>query len=90
MRSRLSSRLEKDEKIPMSSKLKNGEIVVTPSPEVVAPALHSNIAYVEFIARFMHQGTIKHIHELSEFKHSNHQWYDVDGTTPSKSILLNP
>ena len=35
----LLDRLEKDEEIPMPSKLKNGEIVVTPSPEVVAPAL---------------------------------------------------
>lgn len=35
----LLDRLEKDEEIPMPSKLKNGEIVITPSPEVVAPAL---------------------------------------------------
>ena len=35
----LLDRLEKDEEIPMPSKLKNGEIVVTPSPEIVAPAL---------------------------------------------------
>lgn len=35
----LLDRLEKDEEIPMPSKLRNGEIVITPSPEVVAPAL---------------------------------------------------
>ncbi len=35
----LLDRLEKDEEIPMPSKLKNGEVVITPSPEVVAPAL---------------------------------------------------
>lgn len=35
----LLDRLEKDEEIPMPSTLKNGEIVITPSPEVVAPAL---------------------------------------------------
>ena len=35
----LLDRLEKDEEIPMPSKLKNGEILITPSPEVVAPAL---------------------------------------------------
>ncbi len=35
----LLDRLEKDEEIPMPSKLKNGEIVITPNPDVVAPAL---------------------------------------------------
>ncbi len=35
----LLDRLEKDEKIPMPSKLKSGEIVIAASPEVVAPAL---------------------------------------------------
>src|SRR3990167_2692324 len=35
----LLDRLAKDAEIPMPSKLKNGEIVITPSPEVVAPAL---------------------------------------------------
>ncbi|OGV27868.1 MAG: hypothetical protein A3F18_03310 [Legionellales bacterium RIFCSPHIGHO2_12_FULL_37_14] len=35
----LLDRLEKNEEIPMPSKLKNGEVVITPSPEVVAPSL---------------------------------------------------
>jgi len=35
----LLDRLEKDEEIPMPSILKTGETVITPSPEVVAPAL---------------------------------------------------
>lgn len=35
----LLDRLEKDDEIPMPSKLKNGEIVVAPNPEVAAPAL---------------------------------------------------
>ena len=35
----LLDRLEKDEEIPVPSKLKNGEIVIAASPEVVAPAL---------------------------------------------------
>ena len=35
----LLDRLEKDEEIPAPSKLKNGEIVIAASPEVVAPAL---------------------------------------------------
>lgn len=35
----LLDRLEKDEDIPVPSKLKNGEVVITASPEVVAPAL---------------------------------------------------
>lgn len=35
----LLDRLEKDEDIPYPSTLKNGEVVITASPEVVAPAL---------------------------------------------------
>ena len=35
----LLDRLEKDEEIPVPSKLKNGEVVIAASPEVVAPAL---------------------------------------------------
>lgn len=35
----LLDRLEKDEEIPMPSTLKNGEVVITASPEIVAPAL---------------------------------------------------
>lgn len=32
-------RLEKDEEIPMPSKIKNGEMLISPSADVVAPAL---------------------------------------------------
>ena len=35
----LLDRLEKDEEIPLPSKLKNGEVAIAASPEVVAPAL---------------------------------------------------
>ncbi len=49
-----------------------------------------NIAYVEFVARFMHKGTIQNIHELSEFKRSNHQWYYASGTKPSNTDSQKP
>lgn len=39
----------------------------------------SEQGYVEFIARFIDQGQHKQIHELSEFRLINNQWFYVDG-----------
>lgn len=41
--------------------------------------------YVEFIASFMEKNHIKHIHECSEFKKINGQWFYVDGIKPENS-----
>lgn len=39
----------------------------------------SEQGYVEFIARFIEQGQHKNIHEISEFRLINGQWFYVDG-----------
>lgn len=41
--------------------------------------ISSQLGYVEFIARFIENGKKQSIHERSEFRYSNEQWFYVDG-----------
>lgn len=48
------------------------------------------IAYVEFIARFMHKDCVQAIHELSEFHNIDDKWYYVDGIKPQNPHSPKP
>ncbi len=43
---------------------------------------NTNIAYVEFIASYLHNQQLEKIHELSCFEKINDRWYYVDGEKP--------
>ena len=47
--------------------------------EDVSPTL----GYVEFIARFLEGGENRAIHEISEFRRIDGQWFYMDGTHPT-------
>ena len=51
----------------------------------------ANIAYVEFIARFLENDQLQAIHELSEFQFDTElkQWFYCKGYRPSKHIRIN-
>lgn len=46
---------------------------------------NERLGFVEFIARFMEGNKIKAIHEISEFRFEQGQWFYVDGTHQSSA-----
>lgn len=49
----------------------------------------SKLGYVEFIARFIENGNNQSIHERSEFRYSDGQWFYVDGMHPANNAPLD-
>lgn len=49
----------------------------------------SQLGYVEFIARFIENGKTQSIHERSEFRYTDGQWFYVDGVHPVNDAALN-
>jgi len=46
--------------------------------------------FVEFIAHFKEKGETKTLHELSEFRLENSEWYYVDGKFPVSTASTSP
>jgi SEC-C motif-containing protein len=56
--------------------------------EIKKTSIHNTIGYVEFVAYFNEENTMKTMHELSEFHLDKGKWYYVDGknSKPTSSI----
>jgi SEC-C motif domain protein len=50
--------------------------------EVKATSLQNKKGFVEFIAYFKEEGKIHTLHEISEFRLDDGEWYYVDGKRP--------
>ncbi len=50
----------------------------------------NNIAYVEFVARFLENNKIETIHELSQFEYDPelNQWFYCKGDRPTKKVTI--
>lgn len=74
---------------PVTAKLWAERVVWIKLQVLKAEQPSSTQGQVEFIASFVDNKKLCHMHEISEFQHTEGRWYYVDGIRPVDSVALS-